>query len=137
MWKKILLPLGAVLLGWMIWASISRNQREATRNRCAVEGQAAVEQFLRETPDPRLASLGAFKHLQGGGWMPPVWNIQGYEFITLTRFATFERGVIPMKIHVTEPRAGDRANHTLGTPRLESYSPIQGATVFISHPDLY
>lgn len=136
MLKRFLLALGALFLVALLWVTIATVQRQRNRDRWAAEGQAAVERFLREQPDPRLASLGAFQELQGSGWVPPVWNIQGYEFISLHRNARFERGMIRMVIHVTESRADDRSSQALGTPRIESYSPVQGAIVFIAHPEL-
>ncbi len=137
MWKRILVVFCALFFAALLWVTLATVQRQRNRDRWAAEGQAAVERFLREQPDPRLASLGPFEALQGSGWVPPVWNIQGYEFISLHRTARFERGVIRMVIHVTESRASDGNSRSPGTPRLESYSPIQGATIFVSHPELH
>lgn len=106
--------------------------RKPSRHACAAESQAAVETWLRQRADGAFAELGPFIEMTGEGFYKAVWNIQGYDYITLDRTAKFASNSIPLKIFVTEAPA---AATNLGKPRLEGrVTQLQGARIFIRHP---
>ncbi len=107
-----------------------------SRSRCAVEGQAAVETFLRTGAGGAITNYGSFLRLEGSGFVGAVWNIQGYEYISLQRTAYYSGGSFPMVIYVTEGRLTAPGLKTVGVPRIESMLPAQGARIFVSHPGL-
>lgn len=107
------------------------------RSQWCAEAQAAVESWLRgDTNNLFTPEYGKFVSLQGTGFVwPPVWNIQGYDYITLHRTGHFTDGKIPVTIYVTEGAVTAPGQTTLGTPVLEGpVTSAQGARIFISHP---
>ena len=111
--------------------------KKSIHARCAAEGQAVVEAFLRnEAPASFTNDLGSFVKLDGSGFYNPVWNIQGYFYLTLDRTGSFQRRTIPIRIFVTEGRVTAPGSTNVGRPRIESVSMVQGARLFVSHPDL-
>jgi hypothetical protein len=112
--------------------------KESIHARCAAEGQAAVEAFLRnEAPAFFTNDLGSFVKLDGSGFYDPVWNIQGYYYLTLDRTGSFQRRRIPIRIFVTEGRLTAPGSTNVGRPRIEGViSKFQGARLFVSHPNL-
>ena len=107
------------------------------RSQWCAEAQAAVESWLRsDTNNLFTPEYGKFVSLQGTGFVwPPVWNIQGYDYITLHRTGHFTDGTIPVTIYVTEGAVTAPGQTTLGTPVLEGpVTSAQGARIFISHP---
>jgi hypothetical protein len=103
---------------------------------CA-EAQAAVESWLRaDTNNLFTPKYGKFVSLQGTGFVrSAVWNIQGYDYITLHRTGHFADGTIPVTIYVTEGAVTAPGQTTVGTPVLEGpVTSAQGARIFISHP---
>jgi tetratricopeptide (TPR) repeat protein len=128
-----------ILLLWLAIAGLVPNLHADNRSRWAAEGQAAVETWLLSSPDESLKDeYGDFVRLDGSGFADPVWNIQGYDYLTLNRTAHFTRGTIPMTIYVTEGAATAPGLTNMGTPVLEGQvSPVQGARIFVSHPELH
>ncbi|HYE31848.1 MAG TPA: hypothetical protein VEH27_10485 [Methylomirabilota bacterium] len=125
--------IGAALAaGILLIASLIFLNRKPSRAQVAHESQAAVEAFLKAGVEPAFAEFGEFKELTGEGFHKPVWNIQGYDYITLPRQARFAKKTVDLTIHVTE---GSPGQTNIGTPRLEgTIAPYQGATIFVSHP---
>jgi hypothetical protein len=117
-----------------------------SKSRCAVEGQASVEAYLRTGADGAFTNVavgggaftnyGTFLRLEGSGYGGAVWNIQGYDYIKLQRTAYYSGGSFPMMIYVTEGRATAPGLKTVGIPKIEFMSPVQGAFIYISHPGL-
>jgi len=119
-------------------AATGRSSAEA-RARWSGEAQAAVESWLRsDTNGLFTPRFGKFVKLQGSGYVwPPVWNIQGYDYITLHRTAQFTEGTIPVVIYVTEGAITAPGQTSVGTPVLEGLvSPAQGAHIRVSHPEV-
>ena len=134
---KIFLKWSALVLGAALICGLSlRLIHLRTRDRCATEGQAAVQEFLRAGADGAFDTYGKFRSLEGDGWYPPVWNIQGYEYLGLGRTARFERGSVQIKIFVTEGRKTAPGSAGIGRPKVTSMNPMQGAILYVSHPDL-
>jgi tetratricopeptide (TPR) repeat protein len=136
--KSVRDRLAAMLL-WVALAGFVPTLRADNQSRWAAEGQAAVESWLRsDTNDWFRAEFGDFVRIEGSGLSQPVWNIQGYDYLTLNRTAHFTRGTIPMTIYVTEGAATAPGLTNVGMPVLEGQvSSIQGARIFVSHPELY
>ena len=107
---------------------------ERVEARCAQEGEDAVVVYLRSGASGKLAEVGDFVGLEGGGWYPPVWNIQGYNYLTLERTATFAKRSVPVKIYVTEGRRAAPGQTAVGHPYIEK-APNEWR-IFVSHPDL-
>ena len=117
-----------------------------SKSRCAVEGQAAVEAYLRagaggaftnvDDGEGSFTNYGNFIRLEGSGYGGAPWNIQGYDYIQLHRTAYFSGGSFPMVIYVTEGRRTAAGSNTVGTPIIDRMSSLQGAFIFVSHPDL-
>jgi hypothetical protein len=117
-----------------------------SKSRCAVEGQAAVEAYLRTGADGAFTNVavgggaftnyGTFIRLEGSGFGGAPWNIQGYDYIKLQRTAYFSGGSFPMVIYVTEGRRTATGLKTVGMPIIDRMSPLQGAFIYVSHPDL-
>ena len=128
----------ATLLLWLAIAGFVPNLRADDRTRWVAEGQAAVESWLRSGPDESLKDeFGDFVSLEGPGYVEPVWNIQGYEYLTLNRTAHFTRGTIPMTIYVTEGAATAPGLTNVGPPRMERRNPgATDITIYVSHPEL-
>src|ERR1039457_6971490 len=84
------------------------------KSSCAVEGQAAVEAYLRAGAGGAFTNVavgggvftnyGTFLRLEGSGYGGAVWNIQGYDYIQLHRTAYYSGDSFPMVIYVTEGR---------------------------------
>ena len=129
-----------------------------SKSKCAVEGQAAVEAYLkagaggaftnvndgemtftngRFTNSSNFINYGNFIRLEGSGFGGAVWNIQGYDYIKLQRTAYYSGGSFPMMIYVTEGRRTAPGRKTVGIPTIESMSPLQGAFIYVSHPGLH
>lgn len=111
----------------------------AARARWSAEAQAAVESWLRsDTNGLFTPRFGKFVRLQGSGYVwPPVWNIQGYDYLTLHRTAQFTAGTIPVVIYVTEGAVTAPGQTNVGTPVLDGpVSPAQGAHIRVSHPEV-
>ena len=118
-----------------------------SKSRCAVEGQAAVEAYLRAgaggaftnvaVGGGAITNYGTFLRLEGSGFGGAVWNIQGYDYIRLPRTAYYSGGSFPMMIYVTEGRVTAPGLKAVGIPKIESMSPAQGAFIYVSHPDLH
>ena len=106
--------------------------------RCAAEGQAAVEAFLRDGVDSRITDhYGTFVRLEGSGYGEPGWNIQGYNYISLSRTAYFSRRSVDITIHVTAGHHTAPGLKTIGIPKIQEPIPtVGGITIFVSHPDL-
>jgi len=117
-----------------------------SKSRCAVEGQAAVEAYLRAGADGAFTNVavgggaftnyGTFIRLEGSGYGGAVWNIQGYDYIQLHRTACYSGGSFPMVIYVTEGRRTAAGSNSVSTPIIDRMSPLQGAFIYVSHPDL-
>ena len=117
-----------------------------SKSRCAVEGQAAVEAFLKAGAGGAFTNVnagggtftnyGTFIRLEGSGYGGAVWNLQAYDYVKLWRTAYYSGGSFPMMIFVTEGRVYAPGLKTIGIPTVESMSPDQGARIFVSHPDL-
>ena len=84
-----------------------------------------------------FTNYGNFIRLECLGFGCAVWNIQGYDYIKLQRTAFYSGGSFPMMIYVTEGRRTAPGLKTIGIPKIESMSPIQGAFIYVSHPDLH
>jgi hypothetical protein len=118
-----------------------------SKSRCAVEGQAAVEAFLKagaggaftnvDVGGGAFTNYGAFIRLEGSGYGGAGWNIQGYDYIQLHRTAYYSGGSFPIVIYVTEGRRTATGSNTVSIPVIERMSPLQGAFIFVSHPDLH
>jgi hypothetical protein len=118
-----------------------------SKSKCAVEGQAAVEAYLKAGAGGAFTNVdagggvftnyGNFIRLEGSGFGGAVWNIQGYDYIRLPRTAYYSGGSFPMMIYVTEGRRTAPGLKTIGIPKIESMSPAQGAFIYVSHPDLH
>lgn len=112
-------------------------QAADVRTQWCAEAQAAVESWLRaDTNNLFTPKYGKFVRLEGSGYQwPPVWNIQGYDYITLHRTGHFADGTIPIKIYVTEGAVTAPGQTNLGIPVLDGpVTDAQGAGIFISHP---
>ena len=68
-------------------ASATGRSSADARARWSAEAQAAVESWLRsDTNELFTPSFGKFVTLQGSGYVwPPLWNIQGFDYLTLHR----------------------------------------------------
>ncbi len=103
----------------------------------AEQGQAAVEKYFRDGAGGEFEPYGKFDRIEGSGYYDPVWNIQGYHYLTLDRTAYFKNRAVSVRIYVAEGRVTAPGLKTMGTPRLEGHvSPLQGARIFVSHPDV-
>jgi hypothetical protein len=133
-WVIIPCLLGLVIVPILI----KRWWKTREEARCATEGQAAVEAFMRDDAESVFTNdYGSFLSLEGSGYFQPVWNIQGYHYLTLERTGHFSRRSLPIRIYVTEGRVTAPGLKTVGKPRIEGLiSPLQGARIFVSHPDV-
>jgi hypothetical protein len=106
--------------------------------RCVEEGQAVVDGYFREGAGSKLTnSFGNYLSLDGGGFSRPVWNIQGYHFLTLDRRAIFSNGSIPVSIHVVEARAAGVKADTVAIVSIQGNATSgQGLIMMVSHPQL-
>ena len=123
----------------IMWASLSsQDKQRQTRNdpRLAEEGQKAVEEFLRADAASALKQLyvtndlGAFLRLEGTGFLYPVWNIQGYDFLDLKRTAIFSKGTVEIRIIVTKGSVTTPGLTAVGTPE------VKDGMIFVSPPDV-
>ncbi|MCU0772784.1 MAG: hypothetical protein MUE94_13595 [Verrucomicrobia bacterium] len=108
------------------------------RLRWCAEAQTAVESWLlADTNNLFTPKYGKFVSLQGTGFVrSTVWNIQGYDYLTLHRTGHFTEGTIPVTIYVTEGAVTAPGQTNLGIPVLEGPVTAQGARIFISHPNV-
>ena len=83
-----------------------------------------------------FTNYGTFIRLEGSGYGGAGWNIQGYDYIQLHRTAYYSGGSFPMVIYVTESRRTAAGSNTVSLPIIDRMSPLQGAFIFVSHPDL-
>jgi len=97
-----------------------------------------VEAFLREGAGGIFADeYGSFLSLEGSGYSQPAWNIQEYHYLWLQCMGHFSRRSLPIRIYITEGRVTAPGFKTVGKPRIEGpISPLQGARIFVSHPDV-
>lgn len=112
--RKLLLILGAlatlgvtlILVGALV-VRIQASRRVARDTPFAEEGHRSAEAFLRASSVEVLRSLGvtndpgSFLRLEGSGFGYPVWNIQGYDFLSLGRTAAFGNGSQSVRVIVT------------------------------------
>lgn len=129
--KKLLVGL-ALLVGLVI-AMIAVGalwlRMEDARNRrrdapFVEEGHRSAERFLQTNSAPVLRAIqatnppGDFVRLEGTGFAYPVWNIQGYDFLSLQRTAVFSGGSIPIRVIVTSGthKAGGKL---MGVPQVK------------------
>ena len=120
-------------------ASATGRSPADARARWSAEAQAAVESWLRsDTNELFTPSFGKFVRLQGSGYVwPPLWNIQGFDYLTLHRTAQFTEGTIPVVIYVTEGAVTAPGQTNVGTPVLEApVTSAQGARIRVSHPEV-
>jgi hypothetical protein len=118
-----------------------------SKSKCAVEGQAAVEAFLKagaggafthvDAGGGVFTNYGNFIRLEGSGYGGAPFNGQAYDYIRLQRTAYYSGGSFPMLIYVTEGRVYAPGLKTIGIPTIEHMSPEQGAFIYVSHPDLH
>ena len=136
--KFILKLLGVLLVAAVAWHCLSLHLKKRTDYRCAAEGQAAVEDFLRDGAGGALSVYGTFRRLDGTGYSYPVWNIlQGDQYLTLDRTGVFSQGVVHMRIYVTAGRLPTSSTNRVGKPRIEGpVLPPQTVQIFVAHSDL-
>jgi hypothetical protein len=104
--------------------------KKVNHNRCAAEGEEKVVRFLQN--GGAFTNKGAFQRLEGSGYIYPVWNIQGYEFIDLHRTAYFTHGAVDIRIIVQE---GSTPDGKPGKPVVESIgNSIQPVMIHVTHP---
>ena len=130
-WLTVCLTLSVLVM-----ATGCGESKRTTHARCAAEGQAAVEAFLRTDAAAIFTNkFGSFVSMEGSDYSYPVWNIQGHLYLTLTRQAIFKRGGKPIVIYVTEGRVTAPGLTNVGQPRIEGrLDPFQGTRIFVSHP---
>jgi len=124
--KHCILPLLVLLISAPL---IHWRLKKSNHDRCAAEGEATVVQFLKD--GGAFTNKGKFLAIHGEGYIYPVWNIQGYEFIDLHRTADFSNGAQPLRIIVREGRTPDGK---IRQPVLEPYMDSQRPLIFVTHP---
>jgi hypothetical protein len=128
---------GLLLLACIAYGIRSSHLKRKSDTRCAAEGQAVVETFLRDGAAGAFDSYGSFVRLVGTGYNYPVWNIAGYHYLTLDRTGIFTNGSVPIRIYVRDGWAADSATPTVGKPTLDGpVHPTQGARITVKHFDL-
>lgn len=123
----------------------------AEQARCVREAEAAVVPFLQDSnnlhpypnrPGEQPPDFGEFIELQGEGYILPVWNIQGYNYLTARRIARFTNGDLPVTIYVEEGARTKPFSREV-TVRYSSWgtgvsegSFRQTVWIHVAHPDL-
>jgi hypothetical protein len=131
--QEIKIPRGLIgaLLMLLAAAAFAPTLLADDETRWCAEAQAAVESWIRsDTNNWFRPEFGDLVSVEGSGFAEPVWNIQGFDYLTLHRTAHFTLGTIPLTIYAI----GRKPGTNIATPFLDGYvSEQQGATIFVSH----
>lgn len=140
---RLIVTATAVILTLVVGALITKVQArklayKKLEVRCVEEGQVVVDTYFRKGGGSKLTnSFGNYIRLDGSGFSRPVWNIQGYHYLTLDRQAVFSKGSMPLRIHVVEARAAAVKTNTVAIFSVEGIPASgQGLTIMVAHPEL-
>lgn len=104
--------------------------------KCVAEAEAAVEAHFQRNLEPAaMARLGNFQNMTGEGYFYPMWNIQGYRYLTANRIARFANVSVPIRIYVTEGGKTLPGSQEVVIQRVD-FNVYHTLYVYVSHPAL-
>lgn len=104
--------------------------------KCVAEAEAAVEAHFQRNLEPAaMARLGTFQDMTGEGYFYPLWNIQGYHYLTANRIAQFANVSVPVRIYVREGGKINPSNQEVVIDGVD-FNVYHTLYVYVSHPAL-